>query len=69
MTRFIAGYRRKSRLVSELFLREKDTEDQSSTLKAIEVTDKIGTLADHALSIPKVRHPVVISSACGYSPN
>jgi hypothetical protein len=69
MTRFKAGYRRKSRLVSELSLREKDTEDQSSTLKAIEVTDKIGTLADHALSIPKVRHPVVISSACGYSPN
>ena len=65
----LAGYRRNSRLVSELSLRDKDTEDQSSNLEAIEITDEIGTLADHALTTSEVRHPVAISSACGYSPN
>ena len=63
-----AGYRQNPRPVSELSLRDEDIEDQSSTLEAIEITDEIGALTDHALTISEVRHPVVVSSAGDYTP-
>ena len=63
-----AGYRQDPRPVSELSLRDEDIEDQSSTLEAIEITDEIGALTDHALTISEVRHPVVVSSAGDYTP-
>ena len=63
-----AGYRQNPRPVSELSLRDEDIEDQSSSLEAIEITDEIGALTDHALTISEVRRPVVISSAGDYTP-
>jgi hypothetical protein len=49
-------------------LRDENIEDQSSTLEAIEITDEIGELTDHVLTISEVRHPVVVSSAGDYTP-
>jgi hypothetical protein len=63
-----AGYRQNPRPVSELSLRDEDIEDQSSTLEAIEITEEIGTLTDHALIISEVRRSVVVSSASDYTP-
>ena len=63
-----AGYRQNPRPVSELSLGDEDIEDQSSTLEAIEITDDIGTLTDHASTISEVRRPVVVSSAGDYTP-
>lgn len=62
------GYRQNPRPVSELSLQDEDIEDQSSSLEAIEITDEIGALTDHALTISQVRHPVVVSSAGDYTP-
>jgi hypothetical protein len=62
-----AGYKQNPRPVSELSLRDEDIEDQSSTLEAIEITDEIGALTDHALTMSEVRHPVVASSAGDYT--
>ena len=63
-----ASYRQSPRPVSELSVRDGDVEDQNSTLEAIEITDEIGALTDHALTISEVRRPVVVSSAGDYTP-
>lgn len=63
-----AGYRQNLRSVSELSLRDEDMEDQSRALEAIGITDEIGELTDHALTISEVRHPVVVSSAGDHTP-
>jgi hypothetical protein len=60
--------RQTSRPVSELSFRDEAIEDQSSTLEAIEITDEIGALTDHALTISEVRHPVLVSSAGDHTP-
>lgn len=60
--------RQNSRPVSGISSQEEGVEDVSSTLEAMEMTNEIESLADHALTISEVRHPVLVSSATSYNP-